>query len=149
CRHAADYDPHAARIRHDGDGSNLQSGREVALHVWRPIQGTDDATNDHRPRLGPRSATFPELACLVCACSRAQGRHALYAARRQRPAYRQNGGRQPGGVLEHRWLHNIHGPVPEGHYTVPLGEPRVVTEGADVTIVAASYATLDAMKAGR
>jgi pyruvate dehydrogenase E1 component beta subunit len=51
--------------------------------------------------------------------------------------------------FEHRWLHNIHGPVPEGHYTVPLGEPRVVTEGADVTIVAASYATLDAMKAGR
>jgi len=51
--------------------------------------------------------------------------------------------------FEHRWLHNIHGPVPEGHYTVPLGEPRVVTEGADVTIVAASYATLDAMKAER
>jgi pyruvate dehydrogenase E1 component beta subunit len=37
--------------------------------------------------------------------------------------------------FEHRWLHNIHGPVPEGHYTVPLGEPRLVTEGGDVTIV--------------
>jgi pyruvate dehydrogenase E1 component beta subunit len=51
--------------------------------------------------------------------------------------------------FEHRWLHNIHGPVPEGHYTVPLGEPRIVTEGTDVTIVAASYATLDAIKAAR
>jgi pyruvate dehydrogenase E1 component beta subunit len=51
--------------------------------------------------------------------------------------------------FEHRWLHNIHGPVPEGHYTVPLGQPRVVMEGGDVTIVAASYATLDAMKAAR
>jgi pyruvate dehydrogenase E1 component beta subunit len=51
--------------------------------------------------------------------------------------------------LEHRWLHNIHGPVPEGHYSVPLGEPRVVTEGDDVTIVAASYATIEAIKAGR
>ena len=51
--------------------------------------------------------------------------------------------------FEHRWLHNIHGPVPEGHYTVPLGEPRIVTEGGDVTIVAASYATLEAIKAGR
>jgi pyruvate/2-oxoglutarate/acetoin dehydrogenase E1 component len=51
--------------------------------------------------------------------------------------------------FEHRWLHNIHGPVPEGHYTVPLGEPRIVTEGADVTIVSASYATLDAIKAAR
>src|SRR5580704_6929045 len=51
--------------------------------------------------------------------------------------------------LEHRWLHNIHGPVSEGHYTVPLGTSRVVTEGDDVTIVASSYATLDAIKAGR
>jgi acetoin:2,6-dichlorophenolindophenol oxidoreductase subunit beta len=51
--------------------------------------------------------------------------------------------------FEHRWLHNIHGPVPEGHYTVPLGEPRVVTEGSDVTIVAASYATIDTIKAER
>jgi pyruvate dehydrogenase E1 component beta subunit len=51
--------------------------------------------------------------------------------------------------FEHRWLHNIHGPVPEGHYTVPLGEPRMVTEGKDVTIVSASYATLDAIKAAR
>jgi len=51
--------------------------------------------------------------------------------------------------FEHRWLHNIHGPVPEGHYTVPLGQPRIVTEGGDVTIVAASYATIDAIKAAR
>ena len=51
--------------------------------------------------------------------------------------------------FEHRWLHNIHGPVPEGHYTVPLGEPRLVTEGGDVTIVAASYATLESIKAAR
>jgi acetoin:2,6-dichlorophenolindophenol oxidoreductase subunit beta len=51
--------------------------------------------------------------------------------------------------FEHRWLHNVHGPVPEGHYTVALGEPRVVTEGDDVTIVAASYATIDAIKAAR
>src|SRR5215510_4386700 len=51
--------------------------------------------------------------------------------------------------FEHRWLHNIHGPVPEGHYTVPIGEPRIVSEGADVTIVAASYATIEAIKAER
>jgi pyruvate dehydrogenase E1 component beta subunit len=51
--------------------------------------------------------------------------------------------------FEHRWLHNIHGPVPEGRYTVPLGEPRIVVEGGDVTIVASSYATIDAIKAAR
>jgi pyruvate dehydrogenase E1 component beta subunit len=49
--------------------------------------------------------------------------------------------------IEHRWLYNIHGPVPPGHYRVPLGEPRVLRPGADVTIVAASYMTLEAMRA--
>src|SRR3954468_23721421 len=53
------------------------------------------------------------------------------------------------GIGDGDWLHNIHGPVPEGHYTVPLGEPRLVTEGGDVTIVAASYATLESIKAAR
>jgi pyruvate dehydrogenase E1 component beta subunit len=49
--------------------------------------------------------------------------------------------------LEHRWLHNIHGPVPQGYYTVPLGEPHVIVEGRDATIVASSYAAIDAIKA--
>jgi acetoin:2,6-dichlorophenolindophenol oxidoreductase subunit beta len=49
--------------------------------------------------------------------------------------------------IEHRWLYNLHGPVPEGYYTVLLGSSRVVRTGRDVTIVASSYATLDAMKA--
>lgn len=51
--------------------------------------------------------------------------------------------------FEHRWLHNIHGPVPEGHYTVPLGEPRLLQSGSEVTIVASSYATLESVKAAR
>jgi pyruvate dehydrogenase E1 component beta subunit len=49
--------------------------------------------------------------------------------------------------LEHRWLYNISGPVPEGHYTVPIGKARVVREGTDVTIVAVSYMTLEAIRA--
>lgn len=48
--------------------------------------------------------------------------------------------------IEHRWLYNIHGPVPEGYYSVPLGEPRIIREGRDVTIVASSYSTIDAIK---
>lgn len=51
--------------------------------------------------------------------------------------------------IEHRWLYNIHGHVPEGHYTVPLGQPKLVQEGADVTIVASSYACLETMKAAQ
>ncbi len=51
--------------------------------------------------------------------------------------------------IEHRWLYNLHGPVPEGHYTIPLGEPHILRPGRDVTIAASSYATLDAVKAAR
>jgi pyruvate/2-oxoglutarate/acetoin dehydrogenase E1 component len=51
--------------------------------------------------------------------------------------------------IEHRWLHNLHGAVPEGHFTVPLGEPQLLARGNDATIVASSYATLEAVKAAR
>lgn len=49
--------------------------------------------------------------------------------------------------LENRWLHNVTGHVPEGWYTNALDGPRVVTPGSDVTVVATSYMTLEAMKA--
>ncbi|MBI4505445.1 MAG: alpha-ketoacid dehydrogenase subunit beta [Chloroflexi bacterium] len=49
--------------------------------------------------------------------------------------------------IEHRWLHNIVGHVPEGLYRVPIGEARVVREGRDLTIVAMSYMTLEALRA--
>jgi pyruvate/2-oxoglutarate/acetoin dehydrogenase E1 component len=50
-------------------------------------------------------------------------------------------------VLDHRWLHGISGPVPEGHYTVPLGPARVARTGKDVTIVAVSYMVIEALVA--
>lgn len=49
--------------------------------------------------------------------------------------------------LEHRWLHNIFGPVPEGHYTVPIGKARTIRVGCDVTIVATSYMVLESLGA--
>jgi len=51
--------------------------------------------------------------------------------------------------LEHRWLYNIYGPVPDGDYEVPLGRSRIVREGGDVTIVSHSYGSLDTLKAMR
>lgn len=50
-------------------------------------------------------------------------------------------------VLEHRWLHNVTGEVPEGRYTVPIEGSRLVREGTDVTIAATSFAVLEAMRA--
>lgn len=49
--------------------------------------------------------------------------------------------------LEHRWLHNQEGEVPEGDHRIPLGEAATVMEGNDVTVVAMSYMTIEALRA--
>jgi len=49
--------------------------------------------------------------------------------------------------LEHRWLHNALGEVPEGDARVPLGQARIARVGTDVTIVAMSYMTVEALHA--
>jgi len=49
--------------------------------------------------------------------------------------------------IEHRWLYNVHGPVPEGVYRVPLGQAHVLRAGRDVTIAATSLMTLEAVRA--
>jgi pyruvate/2-oxoglutarate/acetoin dehydrogenase E1 component len=49
--------------------------------------------------------------------------------------------------LEHRWLHNLQGPVPEGDHRVPLGRAAMLTQGTDVTIVSMSYMTVEAWHA--
>lgn len=49
--------------------------------------------------------------------------------------------------LEHRWLYNLESDVPEKMYRVPLGEASVVTKGDDVSIIASSYMTVEALKA--
>ena len=49
--------------------------------------------------------------------------------------------------LEHRWLYETTGPVPEPPYEVPLGEAAVIREGRDVTIAAISHMVVEAMKA--
>ena len=50
-------------------------------------------------------------------------------------------------VMEHRWLYDIEGQVPEGEYTVPLGSARMVRKGSDLTVVAVSWMNVEAMKA--
>ena len=49
--------------------------------------------------------------------------------------------------IEHRWLYNITGQVPEEMYRVPLESAKVVREGTDMTIAATSYMTLEALQA--
>ncbi len=49
--------------------------------------------------------------------------------------------------LEHRWLHNLKGEVPVGDYRVPIGKANRMREGRDVTVVATSYMTIEAVHA--
>lgn len=49
--------------------------------------------------------------------------------------------------LEHRWLYEAIDEVPEGEYTVPIGEPAVIRPGKDITIVATSWMTVEALMA--
>ena len=50
-------------------------------------------------------------------------------------------------MIEHRWCHYAMGHVPEGYYKEPLDGPREVCHGKDLTIVATSYMTLEAVRA--
>jgi len=49
--------------------------------------------------------------------------------------------------LEHRWLHNSVGAVPDGDYRVPLGKANLMQSGSDITIVSSSYMTIEAIHA--
>lgn len=49
--------------------------------------------------------------------------------------------------LEHRWLHNLKGEVPPGDHRVPIGKARRLREGQDLTVVAMSYMTIEALHA--
>jgi pyruvate/2-oxoglutarate/acetoin dehydrogenase E1 component len=49
--------------------------------------------------------------------------------------------------IEHRWLHNLFGEVPEEPYHVPIGKAHIAREGKDVTIVSSSYMTREALQA--
>jgi pyruvate dehydrogenase E1 component beta subunit len=51
--------------------------------------------------------------------------------------------------IEHRWVYNQPGYVPEELYTVPIGEGIIRREGGDVTVVALSQMVYEAMKAAR
>lgn len=51
--------------------------------------------------------------------------------------------------LEHRWLYNLEGKVPEGDYRVPIGKGQLLRKGNDITIVSLSYMTIEALHAAK
>jgi acetoin:2,6-dichlorophenolindophenol oxidoreductase subunit beta len=49
--------------------------------------------------------------------------------------------------LEHRWLHNSIGEVLDGDIRVPLGKAKIIKSGKDITLVAMSYMSIEAIHA--
>ncbi len=49
--------------------------------------------------------------------------------------------------LEHRWLHNTSGEVPEGDHRTAIGSANLLRSGGDATIVAMSLMTIEALHA--
>ena len=50
-------------------------------------------------------------------------------------------------IFEHKLLYKMKGPVPEGHYTVPIGKADIRRNGKDLTIVATSIMVHKALEA--
>ncbi len=50
-------------------------------------------------------------------------------------------------VIEHRWCHYIKGHVDEGYFTENITSPKLISKGDQVTIVATSLSTIEALKA--
>ena len=50
-------------------------------------------------------------------------------------------------IFEHKILYKMKGPVPEGHYTVPIGKAALRREGRDVTVVATAIMVHKALEA--
>jgi len=48
--------------------------------------------------------------------------------------------------MEHRWLYNQVGDVPEGDFRFPLGKADILCTGSDITVVAMSYMTIEALR---
>ena len=49
--------------------------------------------------------------------------------------------------MEHRWLHNIKGNVPQTLDPIEIGKANVIRKGDDITIVAMSYMVIEAIHA--
>jgi acetoin:2,6-dichlorophenolindophenol oxidoreductase subunit beta len=50
-------------------------------------------------------------------------------------------------VIEHRWLYWQEGDVPQEPFTIPIGEPQVLRQGENLTIVATSWMNVEALRA--
>ncbi|MFZ2956851.1 MAG: transketolase C-terminal domain-containing protein [Candidatus Ozemobacteraceae bacterium] len=49
--------------------------------------------------------------------------------------------------IEHRWLHNLEGDVPQGNFRIPMGKAQLLKTGEDLTMVSFSNMSIEAFHA--
>ncbi len=49
--------------------------------------------------------------------------------------------------IEHRWLHNVTGDVPEKYFTADLNKCNIIRKGQDITVISTSLMTIEAIRA--
>lgn len=92
---------------------------------------------EHSQSLESMFALFPGLK-VIMPCYPGDAKGMIIAAVRDN---------NPVVIIEHRWCHYVKGNTPEGCYISDLSSPKILRNGGDVTLVATSYMTLEAMRA--
>ena len=116
----------------------VSNGRHTVPLVIRMVVGRGWGQGpQHSQSLEPIFAYFPGLKVIMPARPSDAKGMLIAAVEDQNPII----------IIEHRWLHYVTGPVPEGYTPEPLDGPRVVHQGKDVTIVATSYSVIESIAA--
>jgi acetoin:2,6-dichlorophenolindophenol oxidoreductase subunit beta len=125
-------------VNNAAKSSYISNGQHKVPLVIRMVIGRGWGQGpEHSQSLEPLFAYFPGLKVVMPAFA-ADAKGMLIAAIEDD---------NPVIFIEHRFLHNSTGHVPDGYYKNALDGPRVVREGKDVTIVATSHGVLEAVRA--
>ena len=118
---------------HSMSGGQLRA--PLTLHMFAGIRGGGAGQHSSSPQAMYANSAGLELVLPACPAD-AQGL--------LRSAIKSD---NPTVVITHTKLLAMTGEVPDGDYTIPLGQARIAREGRDVTIVATSLMVREALKA--
>jgi len=101
----------------------------VPVVIWGIINRGGEQAAQHSQALHATFGHFPGLKVVMPATPQDAKGLMISAIQEKNPVV----------FIDDRWLHNEEEVVPEDAYATPIGTARVVREGEDLTIIAASY----------
>ena len=52
-------------------------------------------------------------------------------------------------IFEHRWLHEMKGPVPKKYFKTPLGKAKILKKGTDISFISSSYMVIECLRSAK